>query len=222
VSDDSRQASTLRLIETGRIIAILRGDFGAIDEPLAAALRDGGITALELTVDSPDAFARIERLARAAGDRMASGAGTVLTRDQVARAADAGASFIVSPNRNVDVIKAAVERGLVAIPGCLTPSEIVEALDAGAQAVKLFPAQILGPAFVRAVRAPLGDVRMVPTGGVTPEAIPAYREAGAWAFGIGSELVGRGAPASASVPASRGADIEKARGRARAFVGAAR
>lgn len=230
MSEDSKASSTLRVIERSRVIAILRGDFGGIDEPLAAALAEGGVTAVELTVDSPDAFARIERLARASrpADRsMVIGAGTVLTLDHVARAADAGASFIVSPNRNVEVITAAVERGLVAIPGCFTPSEIVEAMDAGAQAVKLFPAQLLPPAFVRAVRAPLGETRMVPTGGITPDSIPAYREAGAWAFGIGSELVGRGVKRASDAgsgggPGAMDAAIENARERARAFVEAAR
>lgn len=207
-------ASTLKLIETGRVIAILRGDFGDADERLAATLHDAGVTALELTVDSPDAFARIANLAQAFAGRIAVGAGTVLKPQQVAQAADAGASFIVSPNRNIAVIAAAVERGLVAIPGCLTPSEIVEALDAGAQAIKLFPAQSLDPDFVGAVRAPLGEIRLVPTGGVTPETARVYRQAGAWAFGIGSELVGRGI--------RDGVDPVRVAERARAFVEAAR
>jgi 2-dehydro-3-deoxyphosphogluconate aldolase/(4S)-4-hydroxy-2-oxoglutarate aldolase len=213
--------ATLRTMETGRIIAILRGDPGLPDEALAAALADGGVTALEITMDSPDAIARIERLARVAGGRLAIGAGTVRTRDQVSEAAVAGATFIVSPNRDIAVIHAAVARGLVACPGCFTPSEIVEAIDAGAQTVKLFPAQVLGPAFVRAVRAPLGEIRLVPTGGITPELVRAYRDAGAWAFGVGSELVGRAVRAGdASGDVDRA--LERIRERARAFVEAAR
>ena len=183
--------ATLERIETGRIIAILRGAFGPVDGLLASVLAEAGVTALEVTVDSPDAFARIERLARDANHSLAIGAGTVRTVEDVMRAADAGASFVVSPNRNIAVITAAARRGLVAIPGCLTPSEIMEALDAGAQAIKLFPAQVLTPDFVRAVRAPLQDVRLVPTGGITSGTVGAWRAAGAWAFGIGSELVGR-------------------------------
>lgn len=206
--------ATLDLIEAGRIVAILRGDAGNADQVLSATLADAGITALELTVDSPDAFSRIGHLAQAWAGRMAIGAGTVLTVEQVRRAADAGAAFIVSPNRNTAVIAAAVSLGLVAIPGCQTPSEIVEAIDAGAQAVKLFPAQALGPAFVHAVRAPLGDVRLVPTGGVTPELARAYRDAGAWALGAGSELLGR--------DLAQGIDTAALAARARAFAEAAR
>ncbi|WP_149193316.1 bifunctional 4-hydroxy-2-oxoglutarate aldolase/2-dehydro-3-deoxy-phosphogluconate aldolase [Luteimonas suaedae] len=206
--------ATLGLIEAGRIVAILRGHAGDADQVLSATLADAGITALELTVDSPDAFSRIGRLAQAWAGRMAIGAGTVRTVEQARRAADAGAAFIVSPNRDTAVIAAAVSLGLVAIPGCQTPSEIVEAVDAGAQAVKLFPAQALGPAFVRAVRAPLGDVRLVPTGGVTPELARAYRGAGAWALGAGSELLGG--------DLAQGIDTGALAARARAFAEAAR
>lgn len=185
---------TLRLIGAGRVVAILRGDFGGADADVAGVLVDAGITALELTVDSPDAFRRISSLATAFGDQLAVGAGTVMDTRQVARAVDAGAAFMVSPNRDVSVITAAVSAGMVAVPGCMTPSEIVEAVSAGAQAVKLFPAQSLGPDFVRSVLAPLPRLRLVPTGGVNAENGKAYRAAGAWAVGAGSELVGRGVP----------------------------
>jgi Entner-Doudoroff aldolase len=182
---------TLARIERGRIVAILRGDFSGVDAMLADVLIRAGVTAIELTVDSPDAFARIALLARTYAGRMAIGGGTVLNVDHVEQLAEAGASFVVSPNRDVKVIAAAVSRGMVAIPGCQTPSEIVEAIEAGAQAVKLFPAQVLGPDFLHAIRAPLGRVRLVPTGGITPVLARAYRDAGAWALGVGSELVGR-------------------------------
>jgi 2-dehydro-3-deoxyphosphogluconate aldolase / (4S)-4-hydroxy-2-oxoglutarate aldolase len=218
--------TTLRTIETGRVIAILRGDVGIPDQALAEALVDAGVTAMEITMDSPDAVGRIEGLTRVMGGRLAIGAGTVRTRDQVGEAAGAGASFIVSPNRDIAVIRAAVRHGLVVCPGCFTPSEILEALDAGAQTVKLFPSQVLGPGFVRAVRGPLGDIRIVPTGGITADVVRAYREAGAWAFGVGSELVGRGVRASAGetgvVPVDLHRELDRLRDRARAFVEAAR
>lgn len=206
-------AVTLHHIERGRIVAILRGDFGGHDEALTQVLLDAGIGALELTVNSPDAFARMDRLCCQFGSRMAIGAGTVLTVADVTRAARAGASFIVAPNCDAEVIRAAVGRGLVAIPGCVTPTEMIQASRAGAQVLKLFPAQAVPPDAMRALRGPLPDLKLVPTGGITPELARTYREAGAWALGIGGELVGRGAA---------GLDVDALRARAAAFVEAAR
>lgn len=182
---------TIGTIEEGRIIAILRGDFEGREEEIVSALVEGGITAVEVTLNSPDALKTIDRLARSFGSRIAVGAGTVLTAGDVVRAAGAGARFIVSPNRDTRVIAETRRLNLVSLPGCFTPSEIVEALDAGADAVKIFPADTLGPAYIRAVRAPLGAVRLIPTGGVTPEKAREYFAAGAWAVGVGSELLRR-------------------------------
>jgi Entner-Doudoroff aldolase len=156
----------------------------------------------------------IERLAARFGARIAVGAGTVLQPVEVERAAEAGASFIVSPNRDTRVIETTKGRGLVSLPGCLTPSEIVEALAAGADAAKLFPAVCLGPAFVRAMRGPLAQARLVPTGGVTPELAREYARAGAWAVGVGSELFNRDALVAR--------DDEWLSARAAAFVAAMR
>lgn len=182
---------TIEQIEAGRIVAILRGDFGGREEEIVGVLVEAGITAVEITLNSPGAFDSIKRLAASFGSRIAVGAGTVLRPDEVERAAGAGARFIVSPNRNASVIKMTKRLGLVSLPGCFTPSEIVEALDAGADAVKLFPAQCLGLDFIKAMRGPLPNVRVVPTGGVTPEAARRYITAGAWALGVGSELIGK-------------------------------
>lgn len=206
-------ATTLERIQRGRIIAIVRGDFAGVDQVLTETLVESGIGALELTVDSPDAFARIALLAETFGDRIAIGAGTVLDPEQVAGAARAGASFIVSPNCDPEVIQVAVGRGLVAIPGCLTPTEIVQAARAGAQAIKLFPAQVLPPEAMRAIQGPLSGLKFVPTGGITPEVAGAYRASGAWALGVGSELIGRG---------TADWDVDALRARARAFVEAVR
>jgi Entner-Doudoroff aldolase len=178
-------------IEAGRIVAILRGDFSGREEEIVNALVEAGITAVEVTLNSPRAVDSINCLAATFGSRVAVGAGTVLRSDEVQRAANAGASFIVSPNCDRSVIEATKRPGLVSLPGCFTPSEIVEALDAGADAVKLFPAQCLGADFIKAMRGPLPHVRMVPTGGVTPEAARSYIAAGAWALGVGSELIGK-------------------------------
>ncbi len=178
-------------IEAGRIVAILRGDFGGREDEIVSALVEAGITAVEVTLNSPGAVDSIGRLAAGFGARIAVGAGTVLRPEDVERVAGLGARFIVSPNRNARVIEATKRLGLVSLPGCFTPSEIVEALEAGADAVKLFPAQCLGPDFIRAIRGPLPKVRIIPTGGVTPEAARSYIAAGAWALGVGSELIGK-------------------------------
>lgn len=196
----------IRKLEEGRIIAILRGDFEGREEEIVSALVDGGITAVEVTLNSPDALKSIDRLARSFGSRIAVGAGTVLTAGEVVRSAGAGARFIVSPNRDTRVIAETKRLGMVSLPGCFTPSEIVEAVDAGADAIKIFPADTLGPAYIRAVRAPLGDIRLVPTGGVTPEKAREYFAAGAWAVGVGSELLRR--------DLWSGADLEPLRQRA--------
>jgi len=182
---------TIRLIGTGRVIAIMRGDFGGREEDIVSALIGGGINAVEITVNSPGALKAIEKLSKRFGLNTAVGVGTVLKPVEVELAADAGAQFIVSPNRNVNVIETTKRLGLVSLPGCFTPSEIIEAIDAGADAVKLFPANSLGVNFVRALRGPLPDIRVVPTGGVTPETAREYFVAGAWAVGVGSELIGR-------------------------------
>ncbi len=182
---------TIQHIEAGKIIAILRGRFGGREEEIVAAMRAGGLTAVEVTLNSPDALAAIRRLADRFGRMMAVGAGTVLTPEEVRQAADAGASFIVSPNRDLRVIETTKQLNLISLPGCFTPSEVVEALNAGADAAKLFPANALGPAFLKALRGPLPQARTVPTGGVTANLARDYFAAGAWAIGAGSELLGK-------------------------------
>jgi Entner-Doudoroff aldolase len=201
-------------IGAGRIISILRGDYRALDLEIASVLYESGITAIEVTLNSPDAFVAIERLILGIGDKLSIGAGTVMSEDQVFRAACSGARFIVSPNRDLKVIAASKRSGMISIPGCFTPSEICEALDAGADAVKLFPATSLGSSFVRAMRSPLGEVRMIPTGGVNAGMAREYLNAGAWALGVGSELV------SSDLFASGG--LSRLRAKAEAFVNAVR
>jgi Entner-Doudoroff aldolase len=185
-----QRTDTIKTIEKGRIIAILRGDYAGREVEIVSALADEGVTAAEVTLNSPGAIASIGRLVKSMKSSIVIGAGTVLTADAVAQAADAGACFIVSPNRNIKVIAETRRRDLASFPGCFTPSEIIEALDAGADAVKLFPAIALGAGFVRAMRGPMRDVKMIPTGGVTSQRASEYRAAGAWAIGVGSEMIG--------------------------------
>lgn len=208
------ETEVIQTIERGQIIAILRGDFMQREFEVVSILEQAGITAVEMTLNSPGAFDGISRLARHFGSRIAIGAGTVVRVDQVNSVADVGASFIVSPNRNLAVIQATKHRGMISIPGCFTPSEILEAMDAGADAAKLFPAGSLGPGFVKAIRGPIPDVRLVPTGGVDPESAPKYLASGAWALGVGSELAGPDAVAPGG--------LERLLSRAAAFVAVVR
>lgn len=182
---------TLSKIEAGRVIAILRGDFGGREHEMVAAMIEGGLTAVEITLNSPDALIKIAKLAALFGSRCAVGAGTVLRPHEVHEVAEAGGTFIVSPNCDARVIAATKHCRLASFPGAFTPTEIVAAMDAGADAVKVFPATTLGPGYIKAVRAPLSHARLVPTGGVTPEMGQEYRKAGAWAVGVGSELLGK-------------------------------
>jgi 2-dehydro-3-deoxyphosphogluconate aldolase/(4S)-4-hydroxy-2-oxoglutarate aldolase len=179
----------LRLIEEQRLIAILRGDFRGREVALARALLESGVKVLEVSTVSPDYSLVIRRLADEMGDRIAIGAGTVLNVRHVSAAVDVGACFIVAPNTNARVIAQAQKAHLAVFPGAYTPTEIIESIDCGADAVKLFPAVALGPDYVRALRGPLPGVSLIPTGGINLENIYRYLEAGAWAVAVGSELV---------------------------------
>ncbi|MGV9802367.1 2-dehydro-3-deoxy-6-phosphogalactonate aldolase [Mycobacterium sp. NPDC003449] len=171
------------------LVAILRGI--RPDEILAvgAALVDAGLTAIEVPLNSPQPFDSIERLAAAAPDSCAVGAGTVLTVDDVARAQSAGARIIVAPNTDPDVIAAAVARGLRPYPGVATPTEAFRAVAAGAVNLKLFPADAVGVSGMSAWRAVLpADVEMLPVGGVDEHNLAGWAAAGAGGAGLGSNL----------------------------------
>src|SRR5260370_1719246 len=171
------------------LIAILRGLRPQEAVDVASALHDAGFRIVEVPLNSPSPLASIERIVARFGERLLIGAGTVLEVDAVSAVAAAGAHLIVSPNLDAAVVRAAKERGLTSIPGVATPSEAFAALAAGADAIKLFPAEMIGPAVLRSMRAVLPKAaRLIPVGGITPANIPAYREAGADAFGIGSAL----------------------------------
>jgi 2-dehydro-3-deoxyphosphogluconate aldolase/(4S)-4-hydroxy-2-oxoglutarate aldolase len=177
-----------------RVVAIGRGLPPEQIERIAEGLVTGGIRAFEVTLNSPDAFGAIESLAGRWGERLLVGAGTVLDVEGAARAADLGARFIVSPHTEPALIEWAAARGLPVFPGAFSPTEILSAWRAGATAVKLFPASVAGPAFVREFRGPFRDIPLIATGGVTIETAPAFLGAGAAAVGIGSWLTGDGEP----------------------------
>ena len=186
------------------LIAILRGvrpdEVVAIGEELVAA----GFTLIEVPMNSPDPLDSVGRLVAALGDRAMIGAGTVLTVDQVAAMRDAGGRMVISPNTNIDVIRASAAAGLVSLPGIATPSEALAALDAGATALKLFPAEAASPTILKAMRAILpSDLRVLPVGGIVPEGMAPWRQAGAAGFGLGSALYKPGDDAATVAAAAR-------------------
>lgn len=177
-------------IREGGIIAIVRGNY-PLDELLAIgeALAEGGVRAIEVTLNSAGALEGIAALRQTLGARLVVGAGTVRTAADVGAAIGAGAEFLVSPNLDREGVARSAAAGVVHLPGVFTASEAQSAHAAGCRLVKLFPADALGPAYLRALRAPLDDVGFVPTGGIDAASIGEYVRAGAVAFGVGSALV---------------------------------
>ncbi|MBL8709729.1 MAG: 2-dehydro-3-deoxy-6-phosphogalactonate aldolase [Rhodospirillaceae bacterium] len=171
------------------LIGILRGITPAEADAALDALEGAGWRVVEVPLNSPDALATLKRMVARAGDRLLIGAGTVLTTDEVAAIADAGAGLMVAPNCSPAVIHAAKARGMWAAPGVATPTEAFAALGAGADALKMFPGESLPPPIVKAWRAvmPTGTL-LLPVGGVKPDNIAAYLKAGADGFGIGTSV----------------------------------
>jgi 2-dehydro-3-deoxyphosphogalactonate aldolase len=171
------------------LVAIIRGVTPDAVEAVGEALYAAGIRIIEVPLNSPDPLESVARLARCMGDRALVGAGTVLEAAQVERVAEAGGRLIVSPNTSVPVIEATVAAGLVSSPGFYTPSEAFDALDAGAHGLKLFPAEAASPAVVKALRAVLPkDAPLLVVGGVRPDTMRPWLDAGADGFGLGSGL----------------------------------
>lgn len=171
------------------LVAILRGLQPERCEEVAEALIAAGFRIIEVPLNSPRPFETIALLAERCGDRALIGAGTVLSPDQADAVAAAGGRLVVMPNCDPAVIRAAKAAGCVAVPGVMTPSEAFAALAAGADALKLFPAEALPPNVVKALRAILPpETQVLPVGGITPEVMAGYWAAGASGFGLGSAL----------------------------------
>jgi 2-dehydro-3-deoxyphosphogluconate aldolase/(4S)-4-hydroxy-2-oxoglutarate aldolase len=192
------------------VLGIVRGHDPEAALRTVLALAEEGIGLVEVSLTTTDALGVIERAVAELGDRV--GAGTVLTRDDAVRARDAGAAFALTPALGPGV-DAALELGLPVVAGAFTPTEVLAAARAGAVAVKVFPASLHGPAYLRALRDPFPDVDLVPVGGVGVGDVRPYLDAGALAVGAGGPLVG---------DAARGGDLGALRERARAFLAAAR
>lgn len=178
------------------LVAILRGVRPDEIDAIGDGLVDAGFTLIEVPLNSPDPLDSIARLAKRLDGRAVVGAGTVLQVSQVDEVRAAGGRIIVSPNANPAVIAAAASAGLASLPGIATPTEAFAALDAGATALKLFPAEAASPGVLKAMRAVLPrDVRMLPVGGIAPDTMAPWLAAGADGFGLGSALytVGRSA-----------------------------
>ena len=184
----SKQNHLQRVLNTG-IVAIIRAPDGSQLVDVCQALLAGGIDVMEVTFTVPKAHRVLEEVASKLGDQVLLGAGTVLDTETARIAMLAGAEFIVSPALNVSVIEMCRRYDKLCLPGALTPTEIVTAWQAGADIVKVFPSDLTGPNYLKAVHGPLPQIRLLPTGGVNLDTAASFLKAGACALGLGSSLV---------------------------------
>jgi 2-dehydro-3-deoxyphosphogluconate aldolase / (4S)-4-hydroxy-2-oxoglutarate aldolase len=191
----SRDATLSRILEGG-IVAVVRSESPDQLVRVVRALADGGVTAAEITFTVPDALDVIRAVRKEIGDAIALGAGTVLDPETARAALLAGAEYIVSPSTNLEVIRLCRRYDKLVMPGALTPTEVVAAWEAGADVVKIFPSDLGGPPYLKALRAPLPQIRMMPTGGVDLSTAEAFLKAGACCLGVGGSLVEAKAVAS--------------------------
>jgi 2-dehydro-3-deoxyphosphogluconate aldolase/(4S)-4-hydroxy-2-oxoglutarate aldolase len=179
----------LRLVLDCGIVAVVRSPDSQQLVEAAGALAEGGVTVVEITMTVPDALDVVRQVRKALGDRLLLGAGTILDVETARAALLAGAEYLVAPTVNLDVIRLCQRYDKVVMPGAFTPTEILTAWEAGADIVKVFPAEVVGPAFFKAMRGPLPQVRLMPTGGVDLTTAAAFLKAGACCLGVGSQLV---------------------------------
>ena len=184
----SKESNLDRLGRSG-IVAVIRAASGELLVDVAEALVAGGVDVMEVTFTVPQAHQVLARVAERLGSKILLGAGTVLDTETARIALLSGAEFIVSPTVNVDVIRLCRRYDKLALPGALTPTEILTAWEAGADIVKVFPSDSAGPAYLKALRGPLPHIRLMPTGGVSLDTAAAFLKAGAFALGVGGSLV---------------------------------
>lgn len=180
---------SLQRVLDHKIVAVIRADNGDLLVDVAESLLAGGVEVMEVTFTVPRATRVLEKVADRIGSRILLGAGTVLDTETCRAALLAGAEFIVSPAVNVEVIELCKRYSKPVMPGALTPTEVVTAWQAGADIVKIFPSEITGPKYLKALHGPLPHVRLMPTGGVNLETATEFLRCGACALGIGSSLV---------------------------------
>jgi 2-dehydro-3-deoxyphosphogluconate aldolase/(4S)-4-hydroxy-2-oxoglutarate aldolase len=181
--------ATLKRIVDGGIVAVVRSESSASLVKVVRALAEGGVGAAEVTFTVPDAIDVIREVRREVGDAIVLGAGTVLDTETARAALLAGAEYIVAPTLNLDVIRLCHRYDKAVMPGAFTPTELLTAWEAGADIVKVFPADVGGPAYLKALRGPLPQVRVMPTGGVDLTTAEHFLKAGACCLGVGSALV---------------------------------
>jgi 2-dehydro-3-deoxyphosphogluconate aldolase/(4S)-4-hydroxy-2-oxoglutarate aldolase len=171
------------------LVAVVRSQDSQQLVEVVRALADGGVTVVEITMSVPNALDVLKQVRQALGERVLLGAGTVLDPETARAVLLAGAEYIVAPIVNLDVIRLCQRYDKLVMPGAFTPTEILTAWEAGADIVKVFPAEVVGPAFFKALRGPLPQVRVMPTGGVDLTTAAAFLKAGACCLGVGSQLV---------------------------------
>ena len=184
----SKSDQLQRVLDAG-IVAVVRSPDSEQLVEVARALADGGVTVMEITFSVPNALEVIRQVRAAMGERVLLGAGTVLDPETARAALLAGAEFIVAPTLNLDVIKLCRRYDKLVMPGAFTPTEILSAWEAGADIVKVFPADAGGPNYLKALRGPLPQIRLMPTGGVDLNTAADFLKAGACCLGVGSQLV---------------------------------
>lgn len=183
------RAEVVAEVEKLGVVAIIRMPDPTSLRAVVDALAEGGVRALEVTMTVPRAIQLIEEIAPTLPSDFLFGAGTVLDAETVRHAVGAGAQFIVSPVFRRDVVSAAHEEGVPVMPGCFSPTEILDAWDMGADVIKVFPATSVGPGYVKDIRGPLPQVKLMPTGGVSIDNVGDWLRAGAVAVGVGSAVV---------------------------------
>src|SRR5438105_4162782 len=184
----SKEADLRRVLDGG-IVAVVRSPDTQQLVEVFRALADGGVTTVEITMTVPNALDVLRAVRQALGERLLLGAGTILDPETARAALLAGAEYLVAPTVNLDVIKLCQRYDKLVMPGAFTPTEILTAWEAGADIIKVFPADVVGPAFFKAVRGPLPQVRLMPTGGVDLNTALDFLKAGACCLGVGGQLV---------------------------------
>ena len=205
----SKEQQLQHVLDCG-IVAVVRSPDSQQLVEVVHALAEGGVTVAEITMTVPDALDVVRQVRNSLGDRVLLGAGTILDAETARAALLAGAEYLVAPTLNLDVIRLCQRYDKLVMPGAFTPTEILAAWEAGADIVKVFPADVVGPAFFKALRGPLPQVRLMPTGGVDLTTAADFLKAGACCLGIGSQLVEPKAVAAG--------DFERIRELARQYV----
>ncbi len=216
-TESTSHAEVLEKLRAVTVVAVLRAPSAQVCLQATDALITGGVTGIEVTYSTPDAAAVIAAIRHRYGSDVVLGAGTIRTEGQAEAAAEAGAEFLVSPGTREQSTQAMIDTGLLVMSGALTPSEVMTAVSLGVHVVKLFPASLGGPAFLRALRGPFPEVTFVPTGGVTEGNLADWLAAGAVAVGAGGELC-----SPAAMAAGDWATITSSAARFRAAADAAR